>query len=697
MNIQRLFVCSTIILLWSINIKAQGLTLFVSPKGDDNASGNIELPLQSLEGARDKIRELKKEASYTDTIFVIIKPGHYQLTSTFTLYPEDSGSEAAPIVYVAQDPKNTIFSGGVPITGFHENEEGLWVTHVQEVTYWNWTFDQLYVNGKRATRAKSPNNGYFYIKDVKEEVWIQGTGRNPERGQQIVITEEDASQELSPLSSSELDNVVMTVFHHWNITKRFIDKFEADKNTIYTSGEGMKPWNPWKTGKRFILENYIGALDTPGEWFLNDNGMLYYKPLKNEKIESSTFVAPVLKQLLTIEGNSEKSEYVNHVVFKDLHFQHTAYTLPKTGFEPYQAAITIDAAIELNGAQYIQFLNCELDKTGGYGLWMNQGVSNCEVNHSYLHDLGAGGIRIGELTIREEESLQTHSNTINNSIIQSGGFEFAPGVGVLIGQSADNRVTHNDIGDFRYTGVSVGWVWGYDYSPAKGNKILFNHIHHIGWGVLSDMSGVYTLGPSEGTEVSNNHIHHIYAYDYGGWGLYTDEGTSNIIMENNLVHHTKTGGFHQHYGKENIIRNNILAFSKMYQVQATRVEEHLSFTFSNNIVLYKEGVLYKGPWTKMNVAIDNNLYWNLSGEVDFIGKNLKSWQKNGYDKNSLIDDPQFKDPKQGDFHFNNSKASKKINFNSFDYDSYGIYGSKEWKNKAELPDTLIKEFNTLYK
>jgi len=211
---------------------------------------------------------------------------------------------------------------------------------------------------------------------------------------------------------------------------------------------------------------------------------------------------------------------------------------------------------------------------------------------------------------------------------------------------------------------------------------------------LSDMAGIYTLGKSEGTIVSDNVIHHIHAYSYGGWGLYTDEGSSGILMENNLVYNTKTGGFHQHYGKGNIIRNNIFAYAKLYQLQCTRVEKHHSFDFTNNIIVFDTGVVLKGPWDKIDISMDYNLYWNTAGSsYDFAGYTFEKWRQTGHDTHSIIENPGFRDAPAFDFSFENDKSIRKIYFKPFDYSKAGVYGNRSWIRKAFLPDSIIKNFD----
>ena len=195
--------------------------------------------------------------------------------------------------------------------------------------------------------------------------------------------------------------------------------------------------------------------------------------------------------------------------------------------------------------------------------------------------------------------LTQHNRLIDNHI-HDGGRIFHSAIGVWIGQSPFNRLIHNHIHDFQYTGISIGWTWGYGPALAYGNIVELNHVHHIGVlsngesPMLSDLGGIYTLGYQRGTEIRRNVFHDIAGRVYGGWGIYFDEGTTNIRAEENLVYRTKHGGFHQHYGRENIFRNNILAFGHEYQVRRTRFEPHTSFAFENNIILWNGGTLFFG-------------------------------------------------------------------------------------------------------
>ena len=199
------------------------------------------------------------------------------------------------------------------------------------------------------------------------------------------------------------------------------------------------------------------------------------------------------------------------------------------------------------------------------------------------------------------------------------------------------------------------------------------------------MGGVYTLGPSEGTTVSHNVIHDIDSTRYGGWGLYPDEGSTGIRFEGNLVYDVRDGCFHQHYGRDNIVRNNILAFSKEGQIAVTRAEPHRSFTFINNIVYFDEGRLlgYNGWNAGAKVDLRNNLYWRAEGKnFDFSGKTFANWKASGKDMGSLIANPMFVDAKHRDFRFQSGSPIEKIEFKPFDFTRAGVTGDATWKQLA---------------
>jgi hypothetical protein len=173
--------------------------------------------------------------------------------------------------------------------------------------------------------------------------------------------------------------------------------------------------------------------------------------------------------------------------------------------------------------------------------------------------------------------------------------------------------------------------------------------------------------------IEHNSFHDIDAFSYGGWGIYFDEGTSDITAIDNLVYRTKTGGFHQHYGANNLFDNNIVAFARIGQLQRTRDENHLGFTISHCLIYWDQGPLMHGNWGGQgHFHLDHNLYWDASGEpVSFAGKKLDDWRKTGNDADSLVADPLFVDPAKGDFRLKPGSPAEKVGFKPFELTGFG--------------------------
>lgn len=695
-HVMALRVCSAAaVLAATVYSGGLGATFYVAPHGNDAWSGTTEKPnasrtdgpLATLTGARDAIRKVKGSAGLAEPVTVVVQAGTYRLTEPFVLGPQDSGTAEGPITYAAAPGAKPVISGGCVLTGWKKKSKGLWVAELAEAKGRNWMFRQLWVNGKRATLARSPNEGYFRVVGKAAPIVDPATGKEMDSSK-LAFRFKPGDLKQWP----DLQDANVTVFFHWETGMLRIKSMDEATSTVTFTGEAMK-WPFWG-GQRYYVENAIEALDAPGEWYLDcDSGTLYYRPRPGEDLGKAEVVAPRLTQLVRLAGDTELGVPVEHVRFEGLSFQHCDYVLEPEGHCDWQAACTVPAAIQANGASFCALERCEMAHIGPYAAWFQWGCKNNRLVANHIHDLGAGGVKIGEGGIAPTEATDTRGNEVSNNFIHDSGKVYYGAIGVWIGQSSDNIIAHNEICDQNYTAISCGWTWGYGPTKAHRNRIEDNYLHHIGQGKLCDMGAIYTLGTSPGTVIRGNLIHDVWDWEegYGAGGIYPDEGSSQILIENNVAYNTASGGLTVHYGKNNIVRNNIFALGRDNQVYLGRRDMDSNLTFERNIVYYVEGALFT---RESDLAADNNVYWNTKGEpVVFLnGASLKQWQAKGLDVHSVVADPKFLNPRRFDFRLRPDSPALKLGFQPIDISKAGLTGPPELVKLArsiKRPPTVV--------
>ncbi|HUT33367.1 MAG TPA: right-handed parallel beta-helix repeat-containing protein [Planctomycetota bacterium] len=684
-------------------VKPGPCDLFVATEGNDAWSGTLprpnrarsDGPFATLGRAREELRRRKATTGLFGGATVYVRRGTHFLEETLVLEPQDSGTERGPVAYAAYPGEKPILSGGRRITGWQKPREGrIWTVEIPEVKAGKWYFHQLFVNGQRRTRARIPNEGYLLNEGPIEPLTDRTKARqDPNTKMGFRFKPGDMKR------WTNLDDANVIQFHSWTASVHWIKELDEANGIVRFTAPANWPTGYWTKNERYYVENVPEALDAPGEWYLDRaTGVLSYWPLPGENLARAEVIAPRLRHLVRLEGEPEAGKFVEHVQFRALSFQHADWTIKDKGPADGQAAVFLDAAVTAKGARHCTMDCCEVAHVGEYAIWLGAGCKGNRIHQCHLHDLGGGGVKLGETASPKGEADAAERNVVDNCFIHDTGHVFPAGIGVWVGRSSHNRVSHNEICDLDYTGVSVGWSWGYAPSSANHNIVEFNHIHHVGRGVLGDMGGIYTLGISPGTVLRGNVIHDVYSPGIGGGtGIYPDEGSSEILIENNLVYHTEQGCFSQHYGRENIVRNNIWAFSLHGEVTRHRQEEHSSFTFERNIVLSTNGQPLWGNWSNGNYVMERNLYWDTSTpDPDFDGLPFEDWQALGRDKGSLIADPLLvRSPafrrsslSPADFALSSGSPAAKIGFVPFDPSQAGLYGEREWVRR---PKSVVRK------
>ena len=667
---------------------------YIAECGNDTWSGRLAAPnaagtdgpFASLEAARNAIRELKI-SGLTDPVTVLLRGGTYRVGETVEFLPVDSGAEHAPITYAAYPGEKPVVSGGIPITGWEKGEDGIWTADVSGDG--KWSFRQLWVNGRRCIPARTPNFG--------EAFWGAGPvrlKRNERQNPSIKfshITYKKENSEIWRRLSAAKDKGIFVAFHSFTSSMHNIVSIDTKRRAVFSHNPCNKPG---LQKRRYYVAFNRESLDAPGEWYLDtENGIVSYYPREGEDMPEAEVIAPLPRNLLTLRGDAASGQWVEYLRFEGLSFEHTDWVMDDSAVVDGHSAVAYDhtAAVLMAGAKHCEITECEISHTGSWGLRFGEGSKENRAERCHLHDLGASGVMIGDMELSENKDRQTEKNVVHNCFIHHGGRVFHAGVGVWIARSSYNTVSHNEISDLYWCGIMAGWMGRYQPSLTHHNLLEYNHIHHLAWNALEDLGGIYTSGMSPGTAIRNNVIHHISSFIRRGRGIYIDQASTEIVIENNLVYLVNDGAFHVNWGKNNTVRNNMFVFADEYGVITGGGiwgdQKECPYTFERNIVCTRNSVPVKN--VSKYVKSNRNLYWQRENPEE-LGKWLANEKRKAQEGDSIVADPLFVDADAYDFRIDDeSPAISEIGFEPFDPREAGLVGDAQWTSlpaKLERPE-----------
>lgn len=658
--------------------------IFVSPSGT-GGEGTKEHPIAygALVG---QIHTVLDKHGFIDGIECVFRGGTYFGTM------ELDQSVTVPVSFKAYPGETPVFVGGQPLVMREGEYRGMraWFADLPEVFLGKRAdcANILLVNGERRSKTRLPESGTYRMESVPGIDFSAGPVNAFTEMDTFVCADGDIQDWY------DLQNVEVVVLHYWREERLPIAHFDPATRMVITAKKSGMALNDDFTPQysRYYVENVKEALSKPGQWYLDKkSGELIYLPLENEALENTTVMLPSLESGVVANG-------VQNISFEGLSwngFDRKALPCASTG----QSANGVEkAVIELTDCRNVAIRNCTITNAENYGISVKSGCRNILVDRCEIAHMGAGGVRINGahqyVDRRMEHDTEKPTGWVNvtNCHIHDVGLAFPSAACVLIMNASHNVVSHNELHDGGYSGISLGWSWGYSDSVNANNLVEYNHIYDLGKGQLSDFGGIYTLGNQSGTVLRGNVIHDLRRAVYGGWGIYPDEGTYGMLVEGNLVYRTQGSCFYQHYGRENIVRNNVFACSGGEGcVYLARKEDHNAFTSSNNILI-SDGMMpyYIGgaDVCAPNYRSDANLFWSANGTVPgWFAVNIvigaqgvevkqaltqEQWAQVGQDRHSLVADPGFADIANGDWSNANTDVLEQIGFKLPAWDQAGI-------------------------
>ena len=631
------------------------------------------------------MRDLKASGKLTGPATVYLLGGRYEIAEPLVFIPEDSGAESVPVVWAAYKSEKPVVSGGRRITGWKPGENGRWTAEVSGVREGAWKFRQLYVNGESRIRARTPNEGFLRIAGTPDG----GADVNyATPAKRFVYRPGDIDPNWRNLRDIEVN-----VFHYWVDVHLPIESVDSAKNMVtFARKSARRLTDDFNAeGARYFVDNVYEGLDAPGEWYLDrSTGILTYLPKPGEDMRTAEAVAPYAPRLVDVRGEPEKNRPVERITFRGIAFQHANFDYPADDAGDVQAANTVPGAVCARGMRNCAFENCVFRNLGTYALQLAEGCLDNRITGNEISGVAAGGVRVSGGTPDTSPLLHTGGTVIGDNHIHHLGEIFPSAVGVWLGHTFGNRVEHNEIDHLYYTGISVGWNWGYTRSISRDNVIEFNHIHDVGracsrtWAVCTYSASL----PEPWCATISSITSRATATAAGGY-IQTRVQPCADREQHRVPHEMRR--IQPALRPREHVRNNILAFSRENQVSRGRVEGHVSFYFERNIVYWEEGPLLSGNWDyqpydflsspygsaqkdSVTYRMDYTLYWNPKAPADsirFTAWTFGQWKARGQDTHSLISDPLFVDPEHGNFALKPGSPAFTLGFRPIDVSAVG--------------------------
>lgn len=555
-------------------LSAQAAEFHVAVDGNDTNPGTAQAPFRTLRRARDAVRALQPLREPLD---VVIHDGVYYLEATLELGPEDSGTAECPVTWCAAKGAFVVLSGGRKVTGdWGRVDKHRWAVKLDGValpaasdkaeayaaTPVAWHFRQLFVNGKRAIRARFPNAD-------DEEPFLYAKGGAHDR---IECYPDEVRPEWAESPDAQVNIVAGWRFFNQRNDIRSID---AEANLILL-GERERH-APIKKDNWYWVEGVQSELNRPGEWYLNPKtGQLLYWPIDEGDPNEEEVIAPYLNRIVYLKGDVNAGTHVEHVRFRGLEFRHTTYTLGHI-----EARVHTDAAVKFNNARYCRVENCRFENIGGYAVWLHlDSTDNIFVRNTVLQGGGGGFLLTGaRFSYMDDTKVYT------------------PGDAAAAVAPLRNRIERNDVGHcglYRYYGGGVHL----DSRPAQtammqGNTVVKNYFHDL------SRNGIFAFRNQGGNLFAYNRIDNamLTTLDGGGihmatmnklasptyctgnvitniWGMdrtrngqgkrhiargiFLDWFTSSMVMRDNLIYNTWLGGYCVLGGNDNLFENNVI-------------------------------------------------------------------------------------------------------------------------------------------